>query len=407
MDPEINKSKYFLLFAIVVVAFSMGVYFAPQIRSDLPRGFISVTSGDTQVVSEKSDSLTIPVLTNVWKILKEGYYQPAQVDFQKMSYGAARGFVQALGDPYTVFMDPSESKEFSDGLEGILSGIGAQLEVQNGKLVVITPLKKSPALKAGVLAGDIVYKINGELVEDLSLVDAVNKIRGPKGSQVTLTLIRESSSAPIEVKIIRDSITLESVVVDEPVDGIYHVALNQFNDTTKREFTAAIEKILLEKGVGVVLDVRGNGGGFLDVSIDILSELIKGEKIAVIVRERAKKDDFLKTSGNARLSDVPIVLLVDQGSASASEIVAGALQDYKRAIIMGEKTYGKGTVQEIKKLSDSSSMRFTVAEWFTPKDRSIQKNGIMPDIVVEFTPEDHKKGVDPQLNAAVKYLQTR
>ncbi|PIQ78650.1 peptidase S41, partial [Candidatus Peregrinibacteria bacterium CG11_big_fil_rev_8_21_14_0_20_46_8] len=332
---------------------------------------------------------------------------PAGLDFQQMSYGAARGFVSEIDDPYTVYMDPIESKEFADGLDGKLEGIGAELEMKENQLIIVAPLKNSPAIAAGLRPGDIIVAIDGESTQDVGLFEAVTKIRGPKGTQVILTIVREGRDEAFDVAITRDSITLESVTVEPVTDTIYHVSLNQFNDTTRREFGNAIEQILLERGSGMILDVRGNGGGFLDISIDILSELLEGEKIAVIVRERGKEDDFLKTSGNARLPDLPLVVLVDKGSASASEIVAGALQDYKRGILIGTQTFGKGTVQEIKRLQDGSSLRFTVAEWFTPKDRSIEELGIMPDIEVEFTEEDLKVERDPQLEAAVEYLQNR
>lgn len=351
-------------------------------------------------------AVKIPVIDQISRILQESYYKPAKLDEKEMGYGAARGFVEAIDDRYTVYMDPEESKDFSDGLEGVLEGIGAELELQEGKLIIVRPLKDSPAQRAGIRPGDLIFKINGEETLNLSVVEAVKRIRGPKGTQVVLTIIRAGAKAPFEVAIRRDSIHLESVRIEELKDGIFHVSLIQFNDTTKKEFSEAIEKILLERGQGMILDVRGNGGGFLDISIDILSELIAGQQNVVIVRERGKPEQFLKTNGNARLPDIPMIVLIDKGSASASEIVAGAIQDLKRGIAIGEKTFGKGTVQEImSRLNDGGSIRFTVAEWFTPSDRSISEQGITPDIEVLVSDEELKAGKDPQLDEAAKYLQ--
>mgnify|MGYP001586755360 FL=1 len=254
-------------------------------------------------------------------------------------------------------------------------------------------------------AGDIIYKIDGSLAEEMTLYQAIRKIRGKQGTKVVLTLIRTSLPEPLELTITRRKITIESVTVEKLPGDLFHVTIHQFNDHTTKEFSDAVQKILLEKAKGLILDVRGNGGGYLEVSINILSELLPGQMPAVIIKERdPNKNRTQKTSGSGRLADIPMAVLVDGFSASASEIVAGALQDHKRAILIGEKTFGKGSVQEILDFKDGSELRMTIAKWFTPLDRSIDEVGIKPDREVKMTEADIDAGKDPQLDEAVKYL---
>ncbi|MEK7172067.1 MAG: S41 family peptidase [Patescibacteria group bacterium] len=387
-----------------IVSFGLGLFFADNINIKK-----SASSAVSQI-SEKEDPLMailkIRDLEEVWERLRASYYDATKLDQSKLEYSAVKGFVNGVGDPYTVFMPPEEAKDFGQGLDGKLEGIGAELEVKDSKLVVRAPLKNSPAEKAGILSGDIIFKINGEPAQEMTIYEAIRKIRGKKGTKVTLTLIRENRPEVFDIEIIRDEILIDTVVVKKIDGGIYHIAVNQFNDHTKIEFQKAIEEILLAKAKAVILDLRGNGGGYLDISIDMLSEVISGEKTAAIVKKRDQsKNETIKTSGSARIPDLPLVVLVDKGSASASEIVAGAVQDYKRGILIGEKTFGKGSVQELINLNDGASLRMTIAKWFTPLNRSIDGDGIVPDIEVKLTEEDIKAERDPQLDAAVKYLQ--
>lgn len=347
-------------------------------------------------------------LDEVWVRLKGNYYDAKKLEQEKLEYGAVKGFVSGIGDPYTVFMTPAESKEFGNDLNGQLEGIGAQLEVKNGKLVVATPLKGSPAEETGIKAGDIIYKIDGALSQEMTLYEAVSKIRGAKGTQVKLIIIRENVQKPLEFTITRRKITIDTITLKKLDGDIYHLAIHQFNDHTNGEFQNAIQKILLDRSKGMIVDVRGNGGGYLETSVEIVSEFLSGQKTAVIIKRRDQtKNEIMKTSGSAKLADIPLVVLVDKGSASASEILAGAIQDYKRGILIGEKTFGKGSVQEISNLPDGASLRMTIAKWFTPLDRSIDEVGIAPDREVVFTESAAESGKDPQLDAAVEYLNKR
>ncbi len=342
----------------------------------------------------------------VWEKLESSYLDNQKVtNDQELVYGSIKGLTDALGDPYTVFMTPEETKQFDDNLNNHLEGIGAELTVEEGLLVVLSPLKNSPAEAAGLLPGDIIYQIDGDPTSDLTLYDAIMKIRGTKGTSVILTIIRIDEDAPFDVTIKRETIEVDSVVY-ELLDGeIGYVAINQFSETTGEEFDQAVNQILLDDPKGLIIDLRFNGGGFLDISVDILSELIDNKKIAVqIATKHAKENEVVPVWDDARLSEIPLVMLVNFGSASASEIMAGAVQDHKRGLIIGEQTYGKGSVQELQYFNDGSSLRLTVAKWLTPEGRDIDKVGITPDRIIEFDYAAEPQ-VDDQLEEAVNYLK--
>lgn len=345
------------------------------------------------------------IFWQVWDILKKDYFDQEDLDTQKQVYGAIKGMVKALDDPYTLFMTPEETKEFSENLAGKLEGIGAELNVKEGNLIVVSAFKGSPAEKSGLKPGDIIYKINEETANEMSLLEAISKIRGPKGSHVALTIIRKDTSKPLEVNIIRDRITIPSSEI-EFKENIAVVALNQFNEQTMPDFLKIAGQILTKKPIGIIIDLRYNGGGYLETSVELLSWFFADEKKAVIIKQRdAAKNEIIYTSGKGKLSEIPIVVLINQGSASASEIFAGAIQDHKRGLIIGEKSYGKGSVQQIEELEDGSSLRITIAKWFTPSDRSIDDVGILPDRIVGLSDDDITNDRDPQLDEAISYLK--
>ncbi len=402
-----KRSQSILLTSVLVsaiIAFNLGWFFAKNIRTAAE----TPSSATNQVLKNDPEIFDSRVrdLNEVWARLQQYYYDASRLTLSKLEYSAVKGFVSGLGDPYTVFMPPDEAKDFSDDLEGLLEGIGAQLEVKQGKLTVVAPLKNSPAEAAGIRSGDIILKIDDKPAEEMTLFDAIKRIRGKKGTKVILTIVRENTPKALDITITRDKIVLESVTVKKLDGDIFHIAINQFNDHTKPEFQSAVNRILLEKAQGMILDLRGNGGGYLEVSVDMLSELITGDKTAVIVKKRDEsKNEYIKLTNSARIPDIPLVVLADKGSASASEIVAGAIQDYRRGVVIGEKTFGKGSVQELIDLKDGASLRMTIAKWFTPLNRSIDEIGITPDYEVKITEENIKAGRDPQLEEAVKYLK--
>jgi carboxyl-terminal processing protease len=345
---------------------------------------------------------------DVWEVVQNDYIDAAEVDEEVQIYGAISGMINALGDAYSVFMDPEETEEFHVGLDGELEGIGAELTVRDGKLTIVSPLKNTPAEEAGVMPGDHIYLVDGEPTSEMTIWDAIMNIRGEPGTEVVLTMIRENVEEPFEIAIVREKIIVPSVEItfEETQDGdtIAHLAIYQFGEDTYSEFAVAVREILLEEADGIILDMRLNGGGYLDVSIEVLSEFFEDEVQAVIVKYRNGLNTIMYTEGNGQLSEIPTVVLIDEGSASASEIVAGALQDYDRAVLMGEQSFGKGSVQELTNLSGGSSLRLTIAKWYTPEDRSINEVGITPDVEIEMEFDALDTEDDIQYNTAFDYL---
>ncbi len=363
--------------------------------------------GATWDENAPSQTMDLKSMWTARDILQKKYIHTDKLDGQTMSYGAAKGMVMALDDPYTEYMTPDETSEFNDSLNSELEGIGAELTMRDDLLTVVNTIKGSPAEKAGLKPDDIVLMIDGTVTADMTLIEAIGHIRGEKGSAVDLTVIRGEDLKPLEVEIVRDTITVESVVYDEHSTGIWHVEVNQFSDDTKMEFIRAINDIKSKSPKGLILDLRFNGGGYLNGATDVLSSFIRGEQEIVSIEYRDEKlNEVLKTDGAPQFPELPLVVLVNRGSASASEIVAAAIQDLKRGIVMGETTYGKGTVQEVDPLADGSSLRFTIANWFSPSGASVSEVGIVPDREVLFTDEDFETLYDRQLEEAVKYLDT-
>lgn len=353
-------------------------------------------------------NIDLSLFWTVWDMLENSYLKADQLDTQNMTYGAIKGMVSSLGDPYTVFMDPVETKEFTQSLDQQLEGIGAELTTTDGKLTIVTPIRNSPAEKAGLLPGDVIFKINEEFSSDMTLFDAIKKIRGPKGTTVKLTIVREKMNEPFEVTILREQINLENVTKKDLGGEIVYISINQFTGTTASEFGAAISDLILNKPKGLIIDLRNNGGGYLDASTDVLSYLFEADIKVSSTKDRGQNSQMVPLytkSGGEKLLNVPVVVLINEGSASASEIVAGAIQDLKRGIILGTKSFGKGTVQSVEPLEDGSSLRMTIAQWFTPNGREIDEIGITPDIVVENSVDEVKEGVDRQLDEAEKYLK--
>jgi len=369
------------------------------------------SSGQSPRMTVENDDSELPGLDRfweVWSVVNDIYVDESGLDSQERIYGAIKGSIKALDDPYSEYLDPEQSKMFTDSLNNELEGIGAELTMEEGLITVVSPLKNSPAEEAGVKPKDIIYEIDGEIATDMTLFEAVLLIRGPKGTTVKLTLLREGVDEPIEVEIKRQKIEVPSVEIEYigANERIAHVSVSQFSDDTTREFNKFISEVLTKDVDGMVLDLRFNGGGFLNVSTDILSELLPAETPIVLVKGRDPEEDVtLFTNGKSRLSEMPMVVLINNGSASASEIVAGAIQDHERGEVIGEQSFGKGSVQEIRDFVDGSSLRITVSKWYTPNERSIDEEGVTPDIVVEITSEDYEADRDPQLDKAIEYLQ--
>lgn len=363
---------------------------------------------DMQTSMDQVYPLNLDLFWEAYGMLDMEYVNAFMLDGEQQLYGAIKGMVESLDDPFTVFMDPGETQDFQDSLEGTLQGIGAELTVKNDNLTVIAPLKGSPAEQAGLKAGDIIYLIDSKLVTDMTLFEAIMNIRGEEGTTVTLTVLRNGLTDPIIIEIERAKIDIPSVELSYHGDEneIAYISIYQFNDNTEAEFDEAVQELLLTEVDGLILDVRYNGGGYLDIAVDILSDFLEGKQKAVVTKHRYETDnEVFYTNASSRLAEVPLVVLVNEGSASAAEILAGAIQDYERGLIMGEPTFGKGSVQVVELLEDGSSLRYTIAKWYTPNDRSIDDIGIVPDTFVDLTDEDIENDTDSQLDAAVEYLQ--
>ncbi len=323
------------------------------------------------------------------------------VDPQKALDGAKAGLVDSLGDPYTTYLTEKQAKELADDLKGNLSGIGAEIGFRNKQLTVIAPIANTPAAKAGLQAKDMIIKIDGKDPSGLSLEEAVSKIRGKAGSDVTLTIVRDNGT-PFDVKITRANISVPSVTSKKEGDiGI--ITVSRFGDDTVTKVQEAATDLSAQGATKFVLDLRNNGGGYLQAAVGV-SSVFMDNKVVVEERKNGKTTDKLSTSGGGTLVGKPVVVLINSGSASASEITAGALQDQGVAKLVGEKSFGKGSVQEIIDLAGGAQLKVTVAHWFTPKGRGIDKQGIQPDVEVKMTEADMNAGKDPQLDKAKELL---
>jgi len=380
-----------LILSLVLVSI---VAFVAGTRSDAIMARFSPTKSPS--------GLNLSSLNDVYKVLRTKY--DGQLDAQKLIDGAKHGLVEAAGDPYTVYFNDKEAAEFSGDLEGNFQGIGAELGKRNDALVVINTLDDSPAKKAGLLANDVIVKVNGEETTDWSIDKAVSKIRGAKGTTVKLSVLRGEEGIK-ELSITRDQITNPSVK-SEVLDGnIGLIRISRFGESDTATLTRKAAEDFKARGVtGVILDMRGNGGGYLAAARDV-SSLWLEDKVVVTERTGGKVTETLRSDSDAPLKGIPTVVLVDGGSASASEIVAGALSDNKAAKLVGEKTFGKGSVQTVEEILSGGQLKVTVAKWYTPNGKNLSKNGLTPDFVIKLTSEDINAGRDPQKDRALQLIQ--
>jgi carboxyl-terminal processing protease len=389
--------KFLTYFSIIVIVFGAYLfgYTAGHADLEFKKGFIPQIKN---IELGKPQDIDFSLFWDVWNKLQEKYL--GDVNQWKMFYGAISGMVSGLGDPYTAFLDPEQSKKFLEEIKGEFEGVGIELALKNNKLTVVSPLENSPAKAAGIRAGDIIEKIDGKDAGAMTIDEAIEAIRGKKGTEVVLTISRDNKS--LEFKLKRTLIQIKSVRWEMKGD-IAYLKVSQFIEDTSRASQKAASEILTKKPKGIILDLRDNPGGYLDAAIDLASLFVK-EGVIVYEEEKGGKREELKTTGNAKLAELPLVVLINNGSASGSEIVAGAIQDKKRGILIGEKTFGKGTVQSFEELKDGATLRITVAKWLTPNGRAINEQGLLPDIEVKMTDEDVNAGRDPQLERAIREL---
>jgi carboxyl-terminal processing protease len=338
-----------------------------------------------------------------WDIVhREFVDQP--VDDTVLMRGAIRGLLDSLGDEHTGYMDPEEYSQANIPLEGEYEGIGAWVDTEAQFLTIIAPMPNSPAERAGLHPGDEIVAVDGQDVTGLDGSLVIRRVLGPAGSHVVLSIRREGEAEDFDVEVVREKIAVPSVESRMLDDGIAYVRLFSFSESTDRDLRQALGDLLAQTPQALILDLRGNGGGYLSSAVDVASEFIQDGTI-LTERYGDGREQTYSANGNGLATEIRLAVLVDAGSASASEIVAGAIQDYERALLIGETTFGKGSVQNWRALSgDGGAVRVTIARWFTPDDRSIQDAGLTPDIPVELTEDDFAARRDPQLDRAVEAL---
>lgn len=400
-----NMKKLFLVALIVLGSFSLGTYVGnTQAAADSSTGIFNKEEG-------KPSDVDFAIFWKVWNTLDEKYVATHGTSTEKVSdkdrvYGAIAGMTEAIGDPYTTFFPPEETKAFEEEISGNFQGVGMEVGMKEGILTVISPLKGTPAERAGIQAGDKILKINEAITSGMSTDEAIKMIRGEKGTKVTFVVVRGSGD-PFEIEVTRDVINIPTIATKKLDNGVFMIQLYSFTSESPNLFRGALREFMLSKSDKLILDLRGNPGGYLSAAVDISSWFLPQGK--VVVREdfgSGKDEEVAKSKGYDIFNDkLKFVILIDGGSASASEILAGALSEYGKAELVGTKSFGKGSVQELVQINDETSLKVTIARWLTPNGVSISDGGITPDHVVEVTEDDIKNKRDPQLEKALQLLK--
>jgi len=350
----------------------------------------------------KPEEIDFSLFWEAYHKLKENLYDKTKIDPQKILYGAISGMAKSSEDPYTEFFDPKKAKIFEEDVRGYFEGVGMEIGIKKGKLQVIAPLEGTPAQRAGIKPGDLILKIDDKDTTDMSVEEAAMLIRGEKGTKVKLTIFREDWKEPKEIELVRDIIQIPSLKFEKK-DGIFYVKIYQFSEKLINDFRDVVSEILREKNKEkkIILDLRNNPGGILDVAVNVAGYFLEKGKVVVVEDYGNGKKIEHKSSGPAILKDAKVIVLINEGSASASEILASALRENLGTILIGTKTFGKGSVQKMERLSDGSYLKITVAKWLTPKGNQISDIGVSPDIEVKEKDEE-----DLPLKKAIEILKT-
>ncbi|OGY27892.1 MAG: hypothetical protein A2Z42_02320 [Candidatus Woykebacteria bacterium RBG_19FT_COMBO_43_10] len=407
-EPKANKnfgkwlSNLLPKFIFIILVFTFGIWVGQNVA--LPFGenkaplfniLNKKTPGEVQV--------DFAPFWDVWGKITTEYLERSKLDPQQLLYGAMSGLVDAVGDPYTVFLDPEQNKDFELSLSGTYEGVGIEMDVREGRIVVIAPIEGAPAQKAGVAAGDKILRIDDVDTSTLNIQEAVQEIRGAAGSSVVLTLERDGKK--FDVKIVRDKITIKSVEFEDLGAGVARIKIVRFGDNTLREWKNAANKVVSGGFKKLILDLRNNPGGRLDISISVAGDFVSRGTTIVLEEDSSGNQLPFKSEGEPILKGIKVVVLINKGSASASEIVAGALRDLLGVKLVGETSFGKGTIQKVDDLLAGAGLHITFAKWLTPKGTWVNKTGLKPDIEVKLTEADAKAKRDPQLSKAVELLK--
>ncbi len=386
-----KETKSITLFVCFLIIFGIGVWV-----------------GNNKVVYKvaQPEEIDFSLFWDSYNKLKQNFINPEKIDTQKIIYGAISGMAKTLDDPYTAFFDPAEAKRFFQDLSGSFEGIGVEIGLKKDQLTVISPLEGTPGKKAGLKSGDFILEINGKSTYDMTTEEAVSLIRGPKGTDIDLTIYRTSWNKSRVIKITRDVIKIPPMNWELKDGNIAYIQIYQFDNVLSSDFERTALEILSSPAQKIILDLRNNPGGYLEVSQNIAGWFLQTGKIVTIEDKGGEKEQkIFKAEGSASLSDYPMVVLINQGTASASEILAGALRDNRNIKLIGVKSFGKGSVQEVINLNNGSFLKITVAKWLTPKGQSISETGLDPDIKIEITDQDSEQNKDPQLDKALEIIK--
>ena len=387
------KQNFVLFFLVIIIfgAFGLGVWFEKG-----------------QVVCDvcQPEETNFSLFWQTWQVIQNKFVDKDKINTEAMIYGAISGMVGSLGDPYTVFMEPEDTKRFVEDVKGSFEGVGMEVGIRNNQLTVIAPLEGTPAQKAGLRAGDAIVKVDNEGTADMTVDEAVNRIRGARGTEVVLTIFRKEWEEERDVKVIRGVIEIPSLKWELKDDNIAYLHLYNFTEKAAYDFRKAAIEILESPARKVILDLRNNPGGYLEVAQDIAGWFMEaGDVVAIEDFGEGKEQKLYKAEGNGLLASYAVVVIINEGSASASEILAGALRDNQSVELIGETSFGKGSVQELEKLKDGSSLKVTIAKWLTPKGELITDKGLEPDVKVEISEEDIAAEKDPQLDKAIEIIK--
>lgn len=403
--------KYVQVFLVLILA--VGIFWVGFEKGKISQQNLQPISIENAVFKNKEktgadENIDFSLFWNVWDLLKNKYVDSDKLDARKLYYGAINGMMQATGDPYTTFLSPDENKKFGEDISGNFEGIGAELGIKGGVLTVISPLSGTPAEKAGLRSGDKIIKIDGKNAGDMTIEQAVDNIRGKKGTSVVLTIFREGNENTQEISIQRGIINVKSVTLEFKDGNIAYIKITRFGDDTTKGFVDAISKVRARKSAGLVIDLRNNPGGYLESAIDVASKLLPKDKVVVIEENGNKSQKKMYTRGGDVGSGFETVVLINEGSASASEILAGALKDNRSNVtLIGKKSFGKGSVQEFIEMPQGTAAKITVARWLTPDGTQINEQGIKPDNEVELSNDDYENNRDPQLDSALKTIKEK
>ena len=391
-----EKSTYEKSISIVIVLLILGASFFVGVLYgyDGRPGAEKVANIFGQRLPSKFDSVDFALFWDVWSRLEDKYVDNSKLNREKLVFGAIQGLVHAVGDPHTEFMPPVEAKQFQQDVKGSFDGIGAEIGIRKGTLTIVTPLKGNPAEKAGIQAGDKVLKIDSTFTNDLTLDEAVRLIRGPHATFVKLLVLRDGSDKPKEYSVQRDVIRVQIIETEKKSNGIFVIRLRQFTENAGFEFRKAVREFYVSGSKKLVLDLRNNPGGFLNVSVDIASWFVPAGDVVARERYGDGNEDTFRSNGYGLFEHVPTVVIINEGSASASEILAGALRDLRHTPLIGAKSYGKGSVQEVEDLPKSSSLKVTIAKWLTPNSTEIDGKGLEPDYKVELPKNITEENMD-------------